>query len=264
MIRPANKDIRVNIFYMGVILLSTGEAQKELAQFRLGLTQGLSIFLGYLPAAVAFGVLAASTGLSYFQAAAMSAWVYAGASQFMGLNLLQSGVSVPEIILATFVLNLRHVLMSTVLSKKIQGSRALKCLLSFGVTDETFVLTTISGSIGKNPEETGGEITAAHFAGVAVAAYSGWLIGTVFGTVFADNLPQLAMKSMGISLYAMFIALLVPSMKKSGRVAMISLLGAALNWFLLSELKISAGWSVVTATILASACGVLFCKEGKS
>ncbi|TEB06967.1 Inner membrane protein YgaZ [Pelotomaculum schinkii] len=238
-------------------------AQKEVAQFRLGLMQGLSIFLGYLPAAVAFGVLGASTGLSYFQVAAMSAWVYAGASQFMGLNLLQSGVSVPEIILATFVLNLRHVLMSTVLSKRIQGNRALKGLLSFGITDETFVLTTIGSSVGTGSEETVREITAARFAGVAVIAYSGWVTGTVFGTVFADILPQIAMKSMGISIYAMFIALLVPSMKKSGRVAMISLLGGALNWILLSELKLSTGWSVVAATMLASACGALCYKEGK-
>ncbi|MDD4239260.1 MAG: AzlC family ABC transporter permease [Desulfotomaculaceae bacterium] len=242
--------------------MALGGAQRELAQFRLGLMQGLSIFLGYLPAAIAFGVLGASTGLANFQVAVMSAWVYAGASQFMALNLYQSGVSTPEIILATFVLNFRHALMSTVLSKRIQGSRAIRCLLSFGITDETFVLTTISSSVGSGSEEAVREITAARFAGVAVIAYSGWVIGTVFGTVFADILPQLAMKSMGISIYAMFIALLVPSMKKSGRIAMIALLGAALNWILLSELKLSAGWSVVTATMLASACGAL-CYKGE-
>ena len=237
-------------------------AQEELSQFRLGLMQGLSIFLGYLPAAVAFGVLGASTGFSHFQVAAMSIWVYAGASQFMALNLYQSGVSAPEIILATFVLNLRHVLMSTVLSKRIQGNRALRCLLSYGITDETFVLTTISSSMGPGSEEAGREITAARFAGVAIIAYSGWVIGSILGTVFADILPQLAMKSMGISLYAMFIALLIPSMKKSGRVAVVALLGAAINWMLLSELKLSAGWSVVTATIVASACGGAFCYKG--
>jgi predicted branched-subunit amino acid permease len=153
--------------------------------------------------------------------------------------------------------------MSTVLSKRIKGNRALKCLLSFGVTDETFVLTTINNSVGEGQVGTGREITAARFAGVAVIAYSGWVVGTVFGTVFADILPQLAMKSMGISLYAMFIALLVPSMKKTGRIALIALLGAALNWVLLSELKLSAGWSVVTATMLASACGAFYCKEGE-
>lgn len=241
--------------------MSLAGAQREVAQFRLGLMQGLSIFLGYLPAAVAFGVLGSSAGLSSFQVAAMSAWVYAGASQFMGLNLFQSGVSTPEIILATFVLNLRHVLMSTVLSKRIRGNRLQKGLLSFGITDETFVLTTIGSSLGPGSEDANREITAARFAGVAVIAYSGWVIGTVFGSVFADVLPELAMKSMGISLYAMFIALLVPSMKKSVRIAMIALLGGAMNWLLLSELKLSAGWSVVTATILASACGA-FCWKG--
>jgi predicted branched-subunit amino acid permease len=107
--------------------------------------------------------------------------------------------------------------MSTVLSKRIQGNRTLKCLLSFGITDETFVLTTISSSAGTGMEESGREITAARFAGVAIIAYSGWVIGSVLGAIFADILPQLAMKSMGVSIYAMFIALLVPSMKNTCR-----------------------------------------------
>lgn len=229
-------------------------------QFRKGMMQGLPIFLGYVPAAVAFGVLGSTTGLSILETTAMSVWVYAGASQFMALNLIQNGVNISEIIFATFVLNLRHLLMSTVLSQKIKGSRAVKFFLSFGITDETFVISTCGANGGKS-EEPDRTMVAARFAGVAVAAYSGWIGGTVLGVVFANILPQFVMKGMGISLYAMFIALLVPSLKKSGRVTLVAVLSALLNWILSVELKISGGWSIVTATMLASAVGALTFKE---
>lgn len=236
------------------------EAGGPYDQFRRGVVQGLPIFFGYVPAAIAFGVLGASSGLTVLEATAMSVWVYAGASQFMALNLIQSGVNFSEIIFATFVLNLRHLLMSTVLSQRILGNRAIKSLLSFGITDETFVIS----SVGKNGEDTSGRMPAARFAGIAVTAYSGWVGGTVLGIVFANILPPFVMKGMGISLYAMFIALLVPSLKKSGRVALVAVLSALINWILSVELKVSSGWSIVTATMLASAVGALVHKEGSS
>lgn len=236
-------------------------SSSEFEQFRKGMAQGLPIFLGYIPAAVAFGVLGATTGLSIYETTAMSVWVYAGASQFMALNLIQNGVNSSEIILATFVLNLRHLLMSTVLSQRIKGHRAAKSLLSFGITDETFVITTLGVNGGK--EEGDSRITsAARFAGVAIMAYSGWIGGTVLGTVFANILPPFVMKGMGISLYAMFIALLVPSIKRSGRIALVAVLGALVNWMLSVELKISGGWSIVAATMLAAAIGALVYKGG--
>jgi len=209
---------------------------------------------------LAFGVLGATTGLSITETTAMSVWVYAGASQFMALNLIQNGVNSSEIILATFVLNLRHLLMSTVLSQRIKGGRAVKSLLAYGITDETFIITTL-GVNGK--EEGDSRITsAARFAGVAMMAYSGWISGTVLGTVFANILPPFIMKGMGISLYAMFIALLVPSVKRSGRIALVAVLGALVNWMLSVELKISGGWSIVAATMLAAAIGALVYKGG--
>lgn len=240
--------------------LKQPQSGTALEQFRRGMIQGLPIFLGYVPAAVAFGVLGAATGLSVFETTAMSVWVFAGASQFMALNLIQSGVNISEIIFATFILNLRHLLMSTVLAQKIKGSRAVKSILAFGITDETFVLSTC-GSGKEGPSERDA-IPAARFAGVALTAYCGWLCGTVLGVVFANIMPQFLMKGMGISLYAMFIALLVPSLKKSGKIALVAVLSAIINWVLSVELKVSGGWSIITATILASTAGALIYREG--
>lgn len=234
------------------------QPEKGFEEFRRGIGQGLPIFLGYIPAAVAFGVLGAATGLSVFETSAMSVWVFAGASQFMALNLIQSGVHISEIILATFILNLRHLLMSTVLSQRVKGSRAFKSLLAFGITDETFVLSTC----GQGGEAERGPISAARFAGIALAAYCGWISGTLLGVVFANIMPQFLMKGMGISLYAMFIALLVPSLKKSGKIAVVAVLSAMINWVLSVELKLSGGWSIVAATMLAAAAGALWPGEG--
>lgn len=238
----------------------TGRVQygDTFSQFRKGMLQGLPIFLGYIPAAVAFGVLGTATGLSTYQTAAMSVFVYAGASQFMALNLIQNGVNISEIIFATFILNLRHLLMSTVLTRRVAGDSKVKSLLAFGITDETFVISTV----GKHEDHLDRGMTAAHFAGVAVAAYSGWVGGTVLGTIFAYILPPVVMKGMGISLYAMFIALLAPSLKRSGKVALVAVLSAALNWVLSVELKLSGGWAVVVSTMVASAAGAMVYREG--
>ena len=80
-----------------------------------GVRAGVPVAVGYVPMAVAFGVLAAQTGLSFSQAAAMSVFVYAGASQFAALGLLSAGASALSIVLATLVLNFRHFLMSMAL-----------------------------------------------------------------------------------------------------------------------------------------------------
>lgn len=238
------------------------QSLSSIEHFQKGIIQGLPIFLGYVPAAVAFGVLGVTTGLSTCETMAMSAWVFAGASQFMALNLIQNGVNIYEIILATFVLNLRHLLMSTVLSRRIKGSRTAKSFLAFGITDETFVLSTCGAGEGGGEDDQAKGMAAARFAGVALTAYSGWIGGTVLGALFANVLPQVLMKGIGISLYAMFIALLVPSIKCSGRLALVAVLSAFLNWIFSVKMNISAGWSVLTATMLAAAAGAFIYREG--
>lgn len=249
------------------IIMETGVAcgsiKTKTGEFRQGVMQGLPIFMGYVPAAMAFGVLGTTTGFSISETTAMSVFVFAGASQFMALNLIQSGINIVEIIIATFVLNMRHLLMSTVLVKKIEGKRPLKSLVSFGITDETFVLSTC-GASGQGGSGGSYTIPAIRFAGLACTAYCGWVLGTVLGAVFANILPPFLMKGMGISLYAMFIALLVPTLKKSGKVTTVAGLSAMINWVLIAEFKVSGGWSIVSATMLASAFGALVYKEGRN
>jgi 4-azaleucine resistance transporter AzlC len=220
--------------------------------FSKGCLAGVSIAIGYFPIAVTFGLIAFQQGqLTLWEATFMSIWVFAGASQYIAVQLIGAGVTAVEIILATFILNLRHFLMSTVLSQQLKPSK-LNSLLAFGLTDETFAVTTMSDA--KEKKEP------AYFAGIMLTAYFSWIIGTMAGVVFADMIPDALSQSMGIALYAMFIGLLVPSVRKSWRIGLTALIGALISW--IAGMYLSAGWAIVTATLVGATLAMfLFRKE---
>ncbi len=216
-------------------------------EVRAGIRLGIPIAIGYMPIAVTFGVLGKQTGLSPFEATGMSALVFAGASQFIALSLVQAGVSYAEIILATFILNLRHLLMSTSLAGFLSYQRWQSPFLSFGITDETFVVATLAED----------RLSASKFLGLIFTAYSGWVLGTLLGSLFASFIPEILANAMGIALYAMFIGLLIPSIKKSYRAGVVAGLSALIAWILyVSFPGISYGWIIVLATLAAASLGI--------
>ena len=224
-------------------------------RIRWGLSNGLPIALGYLPVAITFGILARQSGLSAAAVTGMSAWVYAGASQFLAVRMIASGVSFREIVLATFILNFRHFLMSTALARKLEVSKPTAAVLSYGVTDETFVVASVHAS----PEG----LTALSFLTMALMAYLAWLSGSFAGAVFADLIPVTIVNGMGIGLYALFIALLVPSARKTWQFALVAVTSALVAWALSKLLPdLSEGWSLIAATLGVSALGIVL-PDGK-
>ena len=151
--------------------------------FLLGLKAGLSIAIGYFPVALTFGLLAKTSGLSILEATAMSMFVYAGAAQYMSLTLISKGVDPILIVLNTFVVNIRHFLMTAALNEKMQSEkRWVKGIYAFGITDESFsVLAT-------RKEE---KIRTPFAFGVAIIAYSSWVVFTAVGHVIGANLPAI-------------------------------------------------------------------------
>jgi len=132
-----------------------------------GFQSSLPIALGYIPVAITFGVLAMQAGMSLLEVTLMSALVYAGASQFMGANMIAVQASAIEIIVATFVLNFRHFIMSFSFANTIREtvpSRG-RFFLSLGLTDETFAVAAM-------------ENEKAH------EKYSKYFYGTVFITAY--------------------------------------------------------------------------------
>jgi len=222
--------------------------------FLSGVKTGLPIALGYLPIAVAFGALALESGIQAEAAVLMSMLVYAGASQFMAVGMLFSGAGALQIIAATFFLNLRHMIMSMVVNKQaMDGSFGWKALFSFGITDETFALLTLEEKKAK------GSPKLPYVAGLLLSAYLAWTLGTVLGCLGSSIIPNRLSGSMVIGLYAMFIGLLVPNVRRSlktGLIAGISmLLCYGFNTFL------DQGWSIVLATIVGAGAGAAFIRE---
>jgi 4-azaleucine resistance transporter AzlC len=217
---------------------------------RWGLSNGLPIALGYLPVAVTFGILGRQAGLSVAAVTGMSAWVYAGASQFLAVKMIATGVGFFQIILATLILNFRHFLMSTVLARRIEAARPKAAALSFWVTDETFVVASLHAS----PEG----LNAPSFFIMAAMAYLAWLSGSFLGGMFADLIPVRIVDGMGIGLYALFIALLIPSARTHWQFALVAAVSALTAWGL-SRLApgLSEGWALIAATLGVSALGTL-------
>ncbi|SDO49037.1 AzlC family ABC transporter permease [Alkalicoccus daliensis] len=206
---------------------------------RQGLTAGLSIAFGYMPVAITFGLLAGSTGLTVVEAVLMSMIVFAGAAQYMALSMIAVGAGAVEVILATFIVNFRHLLMSAAIQERAEpSSKRYRALFGFFLTDEVFAVSSVKEA----------PIKAPYILGVGLVAYSSWVGFTAAGYFTGAVLPPVLQESMGIALYALFIALLVPSIKEAGRpVLILALMGGGLHWIF--QLQLATGWAIMAATI---------------
>jgi len=221
-------------------------------EFLLGARAGLPVAIGYLPIAIAFGALAIEAHLSPQEAVLMSALVFAGASQFMAVSMMLAGAGGLQIVIATLFINLRHSVMSMAVHHTVkEPKQSWRALLSFGITDETFALLTLQDA--KAPTQA--NRTRFFAVGLIGIAYAGWVVGTAIGSWGARVIPSAISDSMTIGLYAMFISLLVPHVRRSVRVALIAGVSMALNAVL--SLFISPGWAIVLATILGASFGLL-------
>ncbi|MFT4414821.1 AzlC family ABC transporter permease [Fredinandcohnia humi] len=224
--------------------MTTTVLVKKQTEFRSGVQAGLSIAIGYMPIALTFGLLAKSTGLSVTETVMMSFIVFAGASQYIALQLIAVGTGAFEIILTTFILNIRHFLMCASLNEKVEEDHPLKkALYSFGVTDETFSVAAVKE----------GTVTTGYMFGVISVSYGSWVVFSGIGHLLGSSLPDVLQQSMSVALYAMFIGLLVPSLKKQRKVVVLAACAAILNTIL--SFFLEPGWSIVAATLL-SAVGV--------
>lgn len=226
-------------------------------QFSAGLKAGSSIAIGYFPVALTFGLLAKTAGLNIIEATAMSIFVYAGASQYMSLSLISAAVNPFLIVVNTFVVNIRHFLMTASLNEKMHSDKKwIKALYSFGVTDESFSML----ATGKK-----GKISTSFAFGVIIIAYASWVVFTAVGHVIGSNLPRFLQAAMSIALYAMFIGLLVPSMKGNRKVIILASLAAIIHCVLYLTGVVSTGWAILIATLASSILvEIVYARRGKT
>ena len=220
----------------------------KLQQYLSGMRAGVPVILGFVPVGIAFAIMARQAGFSLWQTCGMSLCVFAGASQMMAAGMYDQGAGLAAIIFATFILNLRHLIMSTcVMNRMKDGSTAARLFAAFGVTDESFALFTTE------QEE---HCFLPYFLGMITVTYSSWNVGTFIGAIASDFLPAIITASLGIALYAMFIGLLVPNLPSNGKLGALVLLTALCNT-LLSQLMASS-WALIFSTLLCALAGTFF------
>lgn len=213
--------------------------------FQRGATDAVPVMVGYFPIAIGFGVLAAQNELAALDAILMSLLVFAGAAQFVAVGMIAAGAELLQIILGVFFLNLRHLIM--VLSLRNRFAREPDWLLKLSallVTDETFSLAATRQEI---------QVPAAYLLGVGLGAYSAWVAGSGVGAWFAAGIPPSLASLFGIGLYAMFIALLVPQVRRSLPAAIAA--GVAMLVSSLTQPAVGTGWGIVLATLAGASAG---------
>lgn len=219
-------------------------------EFLRGLKDGLPIGLGYAPVAFTFGFIAVSGGLPVWLACLISFTNLTSAGQFAGTNLILAGGGYMEVALTTFVINIRYMLMSLALSQRIEEKMGTlkRMLFGFAVTDEIFVMASLKK----------GTLRASYLFGLIILPIVGWNLGTVLGGCVSNLLPVSLQNAMGIALYGMFIALIVPASRDSVHVFAIVVIAVLVNCILKYAPLfsfISSGFRIIIATVLGAGIG---------
>ena len=242
------------------------EAKKE---YRRGLKDGIPIGLGYLSVSFTFGMMAAAAGVPPVVAVLISLTNLTSAGQFAGLSLMIAHGSLIEMALTQLTINLRYALMSLSLSQKLEPGITIvqRCLVAFGNTDEIFALA--SGQEGK--------VSRWFMYGLMTLPIICWTSGTLLGAVANSLLPDLLRSALGIAIYGMFLAIIIPPAKKN-KVVLAVVLGAMAVSGLFSVVpilkKVSSGFVIIITTLLVAGAAAYFCpvqevketeeREGKS
>ena len=221
--------------------------------FVKGLEDGIPIGLGYLSVAFTFGMMAVTQGLPAWSAVLISMTNLTSAGQFAGLELIVLGAPFVEMALTQLIINLRYALMSLSLSQKLEDSVTTleRCLIAFGNTDEIFAVS--SGQPGK--------LGKWYMFGLMVMPYIGWSGGTLIGAAASTILPEFIRSALGIAIYGMFIAIIIPPARKKKSVRAVLVFAVALSCiFTFAPVlnQVSTGFTIIICTIAASAFGAWF------
>lgn len=225
-----------------------------MSSYRKGIQDGLPIAIGYLSVSFTFGMKAVGEGLLWWQALLISMTNLTSAGQFAGLSVMTAGGTFIEMACTQLVINMRYALMSLSLSQKVDGSISgvRRWIVGFGVTDEIFAV-----AMG-NYKAVGMK----YMLGLMSTPYLGWSLGTLIGAVAGSVLPGVVRSALGVAIFAMFIAIFVPPMKKNKAVAIVVAIAVGLSccfkWVPVIN-RLSGGFAVIICSVFAAAVGaVLF------
>ena len=219
--------------------------------FLRGVRDGMPIALGYFAVSFALGIKASAAGLTALQSALMSLFNLTSAGEAAAIALLGAGTTYIELAFTQLVINARYLLMSTALSQKLAPETSVlhRLLIGYGVTDEIFGIS-VAGEERLSPFYS--------YGAISVAA-PGWTLGTLLGAVLGNVLPARANSALGVALYAMFLAIILPPARKSRVIAgvvSVSMLLSAVLTVLVEKLSLTfftEGFRIILLTVVISA-----------
>ena len=221
------------------------------SDFLKGTADGIPIALGYLSVSFGFGIMAAGAGLSVFEAFMISLTNLTSAGQAQGVSIIASGGTLFEMAVVQFIINIRYALMAISLSQKLDESFTLpkRLLGAYGITDEIFAVCSASK----------GSLKPKYMYGVILVSTVGWVLGTFLGAAAGEILPSSVTAALGIVLYGMFIAIIIPPSRKEKSVLFVVLTAAALSCICKYFIPtISGGFAVILCALISSLMGAIF------
>lgn len=175
-----------------------------------GVKAAMPLIVGGIPFGILFGTLAPTSGLSIWATLAMSLFVFAGSAQFIVLALIAVQAPLEVILLTTFVVNLRHLLYATALVPHVSHLPiALRALLAFGLTDETFA----NMSQRYRPDSPlGSDHRFAHYyyLGSMASFYFSWSLATAIGLILGSMIPDMTSWGLEFAMSVTFIGMVIP------------------------------------------------------
>ena len=223
-------------------------------EYRTGVSRGLPVGMGYFSVSFGFGAMAVSQGVSVWDATLISLTNLTSAGQFAGLTVIVAAATLWEMILTQLIINSRYALMSLALSQRMGEKIGFlpRLFIAFFNTDEIFALAMARIE----------PLTVPFMLGLGTLPIVGWSLGTLCGGLAGSVLPASIQAALGVMLYGMFIAIVVPPAKTDKKILVSVILAlcfsSAFTW--LPVLKtVSAGLAIVICTVAAAAlCAWLF------
>ncbi len=192
---------------------------------------------------IGYAALAIKAGLTPLQTVGFSILVYAGAGEIIAVTMLLNGATALAIILTNFVVNLRYFVMNVCVYNKIEKSSLLvNALSSHLTTDESFAMFSLMD-----------ESSIWTYIGISLTSWLSWVLGAAIGVFVLDLLPVIVTNSFNISLYALFVAILIPNVKKNYRIGLLVIITGVINILLQN---IIGNWSIIVSTLLGALIGV--------
>lgn len=218
--------------------------------FVKGLSHGIPICLGYFSVSFGFGILAVKSGLQAIEAILISLTNLTSAGQAAGVGIIAAAGTLIEMAATQFVINLRYSLMGLSLSQKLSDSFTTvhRLIASFGITDEIF-------AVASSQKE---KLMPTYMYGLILISATGWVSGTAAGAIAGLALPATLTAAMGILLYGMFIAIIIPAARSSRKDLLVICLAAAFSAIFKYLLpSVSFGFAIIISAIAAAVIGAL-------